>query len=163
MQCDTFDRQKVMSYLYQRRQNYSAITIVTDLVRRETQPWSPFSHICLGIWHPYRLDVSTCHLMVTICLCFILILFRLSFPVSKPMSLLWGARYICFNTARFFFCISGNHQHVFPEESANQIHLSYFYSYFCNAKRNKVSEFAYQIGQFTGIQSKPGSAFRGYI
>ena len=42
------------------------------------------------------------------------------------------------------------------EESANQIHLSYFYSYFCNAKRNKVSEIAYQIGQ---LQSKSGTAF----
>ena len=71
-----------------------------------------------------------------------------------PMSLLWDARYIWFNTVRFY-CISGNHRHVFPEASANQIHLSYFYSYFCNAKRNKASEFAYQIGQFTGIQSNP--------
>ena len=78
------------------------------------------------------------------------------------VSLLWEARYKWFNTVRFY-CISGNHQHVFPEESANQIHLSYFYSYFCNVKRNKVSEFAYQIGQFTGIQSIPGSAFRGCI
>ena len=62
------------------------------------------------------------------------------------MSLLWDARYILFNTVRFY-CISGNHRHVFPEESANQIHLNYFYSYFCNVKRNKISEFAYQIGR----------------
>ena len=107
--------------------------------------------------------------------CFILILFRI-FPVRKlcssaasdlgllcfPVSILWDARYIWFNTVRFY-CISGNHRHVFPDKSANQHQLSYFYSYFCNAKRNKASEFAYQIGQFTGIQSIPGSAFRGCI
>ena len=74
----------------------------------------------------------------------------------------WNARYIWFNTIKFY-CTSRNHRHVFPEESANQIHLSYFYSYFCNGKRNRVSKFAYQISQFTGIQSIPGSAFRGYI
>ena len=25
-----------------------------------------------------------------------------------------------------FYCISGNHRHVLPEETANQIHLNYF-------------------------------------
>ena len=59
-------------------------------------------------------------------------------PLCFPMSLLWDTRNIWFNTVRFY-CNSGNHRHVFPEESANQIHLNYFYSYFCNAKRNKNS------------------------
>ena len=133
-----------------------------------------FSHIGLGICHPYQLDDSTCHLWAARCLVSFWFYFEYNFLsancvvlrrliwVCFPMSLLWDARYIWFHTVRFY-CISGNHRHDFPDKTANQLQLSYFYSYFCNAKMNKASEFAYQIGQFTGIQSIPGSAFRGCI
>ena len=120
------------------------------------------NHICLGICHPYQLDDSTCHLRAARCLVSFWSHVEYNFLLCFPVALLWDGRYRWFNTVRFYF-ISGNHRHVFPEDSANQIHLRYFYSKFSNAKRYKVSEFAYQIRQFTGIQSLPGSAFRGCI
>ena len=88
--------------------------------------------------------------------CIILILFRIIFPVSKlcrpwsdatfcgvwsgsapfPMSILWDARYIWFNTIRFY-CISGNHRHVFPEESTNQVRLRYLLLIFMQCEKEK--------------------------
>ena len=117
--------------------------------------------------------------------CFIFILFRIWFPASeqyRPLSdtefcgvliwvcsvslchFLWEARCIWVNTAiqfgRSYILLHPRESSgmYFPRESANQIHLSYIYSY---VRRNKVSKFAYQIGQFTGIQStmRPGIAF----
>ena len=79
-----------------------------------------------------------------------------------PISLFWTVG--TYALVQFYFIASPVITGMFfPEESDNQLHLSYFYSYFYNAKRNKVSEFAYQIGQFTGIQGIPGGAFRGCI
>ena len=47
----------------------------------------------------------------------------------------------------------------FTAKSAIQIHLSFFYSYFCNVKQNKVS---YKIGQFLKIKCAiPRSAYNG--
>ena len=47
----------------------------------------------------------------------------------------------------------------FTAKSAIQIHLSFFYSYFCNVKQNK---FFYKIGQFLKIKCAiPRSAYNG--
>ena len=145
------------------------------------------SYIGLGICHPYQLDDSTCHLRtvlfhfdfisnITSCK-------RTVVPDQTPrssnrvlknavsdldllcflMSLFWDTGYIWFYTI-IFYCISCNHRHVFPREISQPASFKLL-SYFCSAKRNrnKVSEFAYQIGQFTGIQGLPGSAFQGCI
>ena len=52
------------------------------------------------------------------------------------MSILWDARYIWFNTVRFY-CISGNHRHFFPEESTNQVRLSYLLLIFLQCEKEQ--------------------------
>ena len=162
---------------------------MADLVRQETHSWSRFaqtvkrlSHICLEICHPYQLDNATCHLRAARCLVSFWFYFEYNCLLANcvypdltprsaasnldllcfPMSLLWDASYIWFNTVRFY-CNSGNHRHIFSEEPANQIHLSYFYSYFCNAKRNKVSHSHIRLVSSRGYKAYPavhsGDAF----
>ena len=104
--------------------------------------------------------------------CFVFTLFRIRFPVSKQGVLiwvcsvslcpfLWDVRCIWVSTAihggRYYILLHPREpsEFYFPRESANQIHLSYIYTYFCNVRRNKVSEFAYQIGHFSGKQRIP--------
>ena len=79
------------------------------------------------------------------------------------MSLLWDARYIWFNTVRFY-CLSGNHRHVFPNKSANQLQLSYFYSYFAMRKGIRHQNSYIRLVSSRGHKAYPavlsGDAFR---
>ena len=97
------------------------------------------------------LSIGRLHLSLNGCQvsCFILILFQIYFLLANcvvsdqtprsatsylgllcfPMSLLSDARYIWFNTVRFY-CISGNHRHVvhrgISHPASNRLHLLLF-------------------------------------
>ena len=108
---------------------------------------------------------------------FILVLFRILFPVSKPcisaasdlgllcfpVSLLWDVRYIWFNTVSFH-CICGNHRHVFfSDKSANQLQLFIFTHIFAVRKRIRPQNSHIRLVNSQGYKAYPavlsGDAF----
>ena len=106
-----------------------------------------FSHIGLGICHPYQLDDSTCHLRAARYLVSFWFYFEYNF-LSANCVVLWRLILVCsVSLCRFygtldtygliqsdFIASPGITGMFFPDKSANQLQLSYFYSYFAMRK-----------------------------